>query len=121
MALQPTLGRVYTFFNSKWMYMIALLIFEVGSVTSATAPSSIVFILGRAMAGTGAAAVFGGGLAVVQQTVPLKRRPKYLGLIASMFGVSSLVGPTVGGVIIDSWLTWRFCFWINLRMCLYFP
>jgi MFS family permease len=48
-------GKIYTYFNVKWTFLIALLIFEVGSIICAVAPSSKVLILGRAVAGVGAA------------------------------------------------------------------
>jgi MFS family permease len=115
MATQPTWGRLYTYFNSKWLYILAVAIFEGGSIACAAAPNSYILIFGRAMAGAGSAGIFGGSLAVVTQIIPLKHRPMYIGLISCMFGVASLLGPLVGGIIIDSSLTWRFCFWINLR------
>jgi MFS family permease len=116
MALQPTWGRLYTYFNSKWLFMLSIFIFEAGSVICATAPNSMVFVVGRAIAGIGGSGIFGGALAIVSQTIPLKDRPMYIGLVSCMFGVASLLGPLVGGIITDSWLTWRFCFWVNLRM-----
>lgn len=115
MALQPTWGRFYTYFNSKWLYILAIGIFEGGSVACAAAPNSHTLIFGRALAGAGGAGIFGGSLAVVTQIIPLKDRPMYIGAVSCMFGVASLLGPLVGGIIVDSWLTWRFCFWVNLR------
>ncbi|KAK6357680.1 hypothetical protein TWF718_001988 [Orbilia javanica] len=114
-AFQLLFGKFYTFYSVKWVYLIALLIFEVGSVICAAAPTSEALIIGRAIAGVGSAGIFAGALLIVAQTVPLEKRPSYTGLIGSMYGLASVAGPLLGGVFTDSEkLTWRWCFWINL-------
>ena len=60
LSLQPTFGKLYTFFNIKLVYISALLIFEVGSTICASASSSEVFIVGRAVAGAGSAGIWCG-------------------------------------------------------------
>ena len=116
MSLQPTFGKIYTLFNLKWTYTLALLVFEVGSVVCAAAPSSVALIIGRAVAGVGASGILCGGLVLMSHVVEMERRPIFMGLVGGMFGVASVVGPTFGGLFTDSpRLTWRFCFWINLR------
>lgn len=116
MSLQPTYGKIYTFFNVKWTYTAALFIFEVGSIICAVAPNSSTLIIGRAIAGVGAAGIMCGGLVLISIIVEMKKRPAYMGLVTSMFGVASVIGPTIGGLFTDSpKLTWRFCFWINVR------
>jgi MFS family permease len=80
----------------------------------AVAPNSKVLIVGRAIAGSGAAGLFSGGMTIVGFTVPLRRRPIYIAAISSMFGVSSIVGPILGGAFTDR-LTWRWCFWVWIR------
>ncbi|EPS40137.1 hypothetical protein H072_6052 [Dactylellina haptotyla CBS 200.50] len=114
-SLQPVFGKIYTHFNVKWTFLIALFIFEIGSLICATAPSSTAFIVGRAIAGIGAAALFCGGITIIGHTVPLRKRPIYITALSSMFGVSSVLGLLLGGAFTDSKsLTWRWCFWINL-------
>lgn len=61
-SLQPSFGKVYTYFNVKWTYMFALIIFEFGSVLCGAAVNSTMLIVGRAIAGCGAAALFSGGV-----------------------------------------------------------
>ncbi|RVD80194.1 uncharacterized protein DFL_008099 [Arthrobotrys flagrans] len=114
-AFQLLFGKFYTFYSVKWVYLIALLIFEVGSIVCAAAPTSEALIIGRAIAGVGSAGIFAGALLIVAQTVPLEKRPTYTGMIGSMYGLASVAGPLLGGVFTDSEkLTWRWCFWINL-------
>ena len=112
-ALQPSFGKVYTYYNIKWTYLSSLLIFELGSIVCAAARSSVMLIVGRAIAGAGAAALFSGGMTIVGYSVALRKRAVYIALLSSMFGISSVVGPILGGVLTDR-ASWRWCFWINL-------
>ena len=91
-SLQPTFGKIYQFFDIKWTYLIALLIFEIGSTICGAAINSEMLIIGRAIAGIGAAALFSGGMTIVGYSVPLRKRPMYIGLLSSMFGIASVVG-----------------------------
>lgn len=77
----------------------------------AAAPSSVVFILGRAIAGIGAAGLYQGALGIVGLTVKLEKRPFYLGLVLSVFGIAACLGPPLGGILTEN-VTWRWCFWM---------
>jgi MFS family permease len=116
MALQPTFGKLFSYFNIKILMILAFLCFEMGSLICALSPSSSIFIVGRVIAGVGAAAIYGGGTAIIQLSVPLSRISVYLSILGSMYGVAALTGPPLGGLFTSSArLTWRFCFYINLR------
>ncbi|WPH03650.1 aflatoxin efflux pump AFLT [Acrodontium crateriforme] len=112
-AFLPVFGKVYKVFNVKVVFLSAIVLFEIGSAVCGSAPNSIAFILGRAIAGMGAAAVQSGCLVAIVYAVPLAKRPKYQGGVGAVFGVSSILGPTLGGALTDS-TTWRWCFYINL-------
>ncbi|RDW64262.1 hypothetical protein BP5796_10764 [Coleophoma crateriformis] len=115
MSMQPTMGRVYVYFEAKTTYLLSVLVFEVGSIICASAPNSAVLILGRAVAGVGSAGMVSGSLAVYGQVVPLRQRPMGMAIVNSTYALAGLLGPTLGGVFTDTpRLTWRFCFWINL-------
>lgn len=86
-------GKLYTLYSVKWVYIFAVVLFEIGSLICGAAPNSLSLIIGRGVAGLGAAGILSGALLIINQTVPLRQRPLYLGLIGAMYGISSVAGP----------------------------
>jgi MFS family permease len=69
-------------------------------------------IVGRVIAGIGGAGVTPGAFLLITFLVPIQARPKYTGALGSVFGITSILGPILGGYLTA--VTWRWCFWINL-------
>ncbi|KAF2236944.1 MFS general substrate transporter [Viridothelium virens] len=111
----PLFGRIYQLYTTKSVFLLSVVIFEAGSALCGAAPSSTSFIVGRAIAGIGAAGIFCGSMIIVISLVPLRRRPMFNSVFGMAFGVSSVLGPLIGGAFSDdAKLTWRWCFYINL-------
>ena len=112
-AFQLLFGKFYTHFNIKLVFLLAITCFELGSLICGAAPSSTALIVGRAIAGLGAAGIFSGALIIIAHSVPLEKRPNYSSAVIGMYGIASVAGPLMGGALTDH-VSWRWCFYINL-------
>lgn len=111
-CLFPISGRIYQLHSTKSIYVISLVIFEAGSALCGAAPTSVAFIIGRAITGLASAGIFTGGMMIVP-LIPLRKPPVYTSLFGLASGVASVLGPFMGGPFTDK-VTWRWCFYINL-------
>ena len=103
-AFMLPIGRLYTMVNPKWVYLSALIMFEVGSTLCGAAPNSKALIVGRAIAGLGQAGLFQGGIIMIVFIVPLHKRPLVMGLGGMIFGVAMALGPLLGGESLNTLL-----------------
>jgi MFS family permease len=100
-------GKFYATFNSKWLYIISVIILETGSALCGGAPSMDALIFGRAVTGLGAIGVYIGVMSIISENTTDKERPMYLGLTGTMWGFASVLGPVLGGAFTVSAGGWR--------------
>lgn len=75
-CFQLMFGRIYTFYTPKYVFLVLIVLFEIGSTVCAAAPNSTAFIIGRAIAGMGSAGITSGVIILMVAVVPLEKRPK---------------------------------------------
>ena len=112
-GFQSAWGKAYKFFPLKPTYLISIFVFEVGSLICGVAPNSTALIVGRAIAGFGAAGIGSGSYTIIAFSASAKKRPLFTGIIGTSYGIAAVVGPLIGGAFADN-VTWRWCFYINL-------
>ncbi|ROW06077.1 hypothetical protein VMCG_04565 [Cytospora schulzeri] len=107
-----SLDTAYGFISLKITYLVAIFIFEIGSLVCAVAPSSVALIVGRAIAGLGAAGVNTGSFILAAFSAPPRKRPIFTGLIGLSYGFQ-----TIGAAFMQSGAAAAF----DNQMLLYLP
>lgn len=111
----PIFGKLADLFGRKPIYFIGVITFILSSALCGAANNMLQLILFRGLQGIGGGVLISGSMQIVGELFPVKERGKYMGIISSVFGFASLMGPTVGGVIADNF-SWRWIFYINLPL-----
>lgn len=115
-AFQFGFAKLYQLFSIKAIFLISVVIFLLGSLICATAASSMMFVIGRAVTGLAFAGNLAGCFAVAVQILPLDKRPVYVGLMTCIESLAIIAAPIVGGALTQS-LGWRWCFWYVCLSC----
>src|SRR3954452_14605707 len=109
----PLYGKLGDVYGRKPLFIIAIVIFLVGSALCGAAQNMTELVVFRGVQGVGAGGLFPLALAVVGAIVPPRDRGRYQGLIGAVFASASIIGPLVGGFIVDN-TSWRWIFYGNL-------
>ncbi len=112
-AATPIIGKLSDTYGRRALLLPGLALFIVASLGCGFAQSLPQLIVARAVQGLGGAALFAMAQAAVADVVSPRERGRYQGYMASMWGVSSIAGPILGGRVTDH-LSWRWIFWVNL-------
>ncbi|HJN93778.1 MAG TPA: MDR family MFS transporter [Dehalococcoidia bacterium] len=111
----PIAGRLSDVYGRKPFLLGGLIVFMAGSAMSGFANSMEQLIAFRAIQGLGAGVLMANTMAISGDLFPPAERGKYIGLFAAVFGVSAVIGPTLGGFLTDEF-SWRWVFWVNLPL-----
>lgn len=106
-------GKLGDLFGRKRVFQAAVVCFVAGSVLCGMSATMGMLVASRALQGIGGGAITVTAAALIGEVIPLRDRGRYQGMLGAVFGVTTVIGPLMGGYVTD-YLTWRWAFWINL-------
>ncbi|MGD0234142.1 MAG: MDR family MFS transporter [Syntrophorhabdales bacterium] len=108
-------GRLSDLYGRKPVFLFGILFFLFSSALCGLSRSMLQLIIFRGLQGIGGGVLVSSAFIIVGQLFPPRERGKHMGLLVSMFGLASVLGPAVGGLITDH-LSWRWVFYVNLPL-----
>jgi EmrB/QacA subfamily drug resistance transporter len=112
-VMVPIIGKLSDIYGRRVFFMGGMVIFLLGSALSGTSQNMGQLVIYRGIQGLGAGALMPIALAIIGDLFPPAERGKWQGLFVAVFGLSSIVGPLLGGTITDHW-GWRWVFYVNM-------
>ena len=106
-------GKLGDLFGRKAVFSASVMFFLVGSVLCGLSGSMTMLVASRALQGIGGGAIMVTAMAVIGEVIPMRERGRYQGALGAVFGVTTVIGPLLGGFFTDH-LTWRWAFWVNI-------
>ncbi len=112
-ASTPLYGKISDLYGRKRIFQFAIVVFLIGSALSGLSQSMYQLIGFRAVQGLGAGGLMSLALSIVGDVIPPRDRGRYQGYFGAVFGASSVLGPLIGGFLVDQ-ASWRWVFYVNL-------
>lgn len=109
----PLWGKLGDLHGRKIYFQAAIVIFLIGSMLCGIAHSMLTLIIFRAVQGLGGGGLMVGSQAVIADIVPPRDRGRYAGFFGAVFGAATVIGPLLGGFIVEYW-SWRWIFFVNV-------
>ena len=109
----PLWGKLGDQYGRKIFFQAAIVIFLIGSALAGLSQTMTELIIFRAIQGIGGGGLMVGAQTIIGDVVPPRERGRYQGFFGAVFGVTSVVGPLIGGFFVDN-LSWRWVFYVNL-------
>lgn len=109
----PIYGKLADLYGRKPIFCIGVIVFLIGSILCGLAQTMPILIVSRLIQGIGAGAVQPIATTIIGDIYTMEERAKIQGYLASVWGISSIIGPTVGGLIV-TYTHWSWIFWINI-------
>ena len=109
----PLFGKLSDLYSRRRLMLIGIGIFVIGSMLCGAAQSMEALVLFRAIQGLGGGAIYALSFIVVGVLYSAQERAKMQGIISSIWGIASILGPLAGGIIVENW-SWRWAFFVNL-------
>jgi EmrB/QacA subfamily drug resistance transporter len=109
----PLFGKLSDLFSRQRLMLVGIGIFVTGSALCGAAQSMEMLVLFRAVQGLGGGAIYALAFIIVGILYPPEERAKMQGIISSIWGIASILGPLAGGIITEYW-NWRWIFFVNL-------
>ncbi|MQM27999.1 MDR family MFS transporter [Glycomyces albidus] len=106
-------GKFGDMFGRKAIFQLSAIVFVGGSALAGFSGDMVFLIVARAVQGLGAGGLMVTAMALIADVIPLRERGKYQGAMGAVFGVTTVLGPTLGGLFTDH-LSWRWCFYVNV-------